>query len=124
MLLTEENSDRALAVDSVSWVRDPLAVMAPNNYFAQDGHTRVLLLATNVHLQAGEDTSAITCIAEDANHRTFPLIVEYVGTIPNFDLFTQLVIRLSDEAARTDDIGVTITLHGQTSNRVMIKLKP
>lgn len=121
--MTEENSDRAIAVDAVSWVRDPLSVMEPNNYFAGDGHTRITLFAQNVDLHSSEDLSSITCVAEDVEHMTYPLTVEYIGAVTQFDWIRQIVIRLPDELAGRGDVSISLTLHGVSSNRATIKVR-
>ena len=58
-LLTQENSQRAAALDSVTSVRDPLAVVAPNN-FSNDRRARLVLVGINVDLMPGEGASAVT----------------------------------------------------------------
>jgi beta-glucanase (GH16 family) len=50
MLLTENNSNRALALDSVTWLQDPFDLVALFN-FSQDQRTRVMLLAANIELR-------------------------------------------------------------------------
>jgi hypothetical protein len=121
--MTEENSTKAIAVDAVSWVRDPLSVIEPNNYFAGDGHTRVTLFAQNVALHSGEDLSSITCIAEDAEHVTYSLTVEYVGPVAQLDWVKQIVIRLPNELAGRGDISISLRLHGLSSNKALINVR-
>jgi hypothetical protein len=123
VLLTEADSERAVALDSVSWLRDPLSVMSPNNYFAQDGHTRTMLFAMNLDLAAGEDYSAISCTAEDAEHRIYFLPVEYIGRVPEVDWLRQVVVRLPDELAGRGDVWVTIRIHNLDSNRAIVKIR-
>jgi len=51
VLLTEENSSRANALDSVTRVRDPLPVVALNNFQqGRDPRTRVALFGRNIDL--------------------------------------------------------------------------
>jgi hypothetical protein len=52
------------------------SVTTPNNYFAADGHTRVMLFAMNI---SGQSAFALTAEVEDAEHRTYPLVVELGG---------------------------------------------
>jgi len=49
--------------------------------------------------------------------------VEYVGRISPVDWISQLVLKLPDEVTNAGDMWVSITLHGATSNKVMVKLK-
>src|SRR2546422_8094490 len=57
VLLTSPNSTRAVAVDSVTMMAEPFPPNAPLQ-FGSDARTRVMLFATNLTLQAGEDASA------------------------------------------------------------------
>jgi uncharacterized protein (TIGR03437 family) len=54
----------------------------------------------------------------------FILPVEFVGKVPNFDWLTQVNVRLPDGLANIDHVSVSITLHGMTSNKANIRLKP
>lgn len=56
ILLTEQNSTRAAALDSVTLFREPLPVVTRNN-FSTDRRTRLTLFGTNVELMPGEDAS-------------------------------------------------------------------
>lgn len=123
MLLTEVNSQRGIAMDSVILLRDPFAVINDLN-FSLDKRTRVALFATGLKLLPGEDASAVTAEAEDSQHRTYPLQVEYVGKVAGFDWLTQIVVRLPDEIRNVGDVSVIVRLHGIGSNKVFIGLKP
>lgn len=68
----------------MNWLRDPFPVSTIYN-FSPNGHTRVMLFAMNVELQAGENLSIVTAEAEDAQHTVYPLTVEYVGNVPNLN---------------------------------------
>ncbi len=122
-LLTEENSTRAIALDSVTMMRDPFPVATVYN-FSPDGRTRVMLFATNLELLPGENASAVTVQWEDAQRRTYALPVEYVGRVPGFDWLTQLIVKLPDELESAGDVWVSINLHGAISNRALISIKP
>ena len=121
-LLTEEGTPRALALDSVTWTRDPFSISSSRN-FSADGRTRIMLFAAGVELQPGETAAIVTAQAEDWQQRTFPLSVEYVGKLPGANWLTQLNLRMSDEVSNLDSIMVNIRLRGVTSNKVLINLK-
>jgi uncharacterized protein (TIGR03790 family) len=123
VLLTEENSNRAAALDSVSWMRDPFPALTPYN-FSQDQQTRLMLFATNLELLPGETSSAVTAQAEDDAHRIYPLAVEYVGKVPSLDWLTQVVVKLPGEIRNAGDVWVSINLRGAPSNKVMVRIKP
>lgn len=121
ILLTEQNSQRAIAVDSVTFVRDPLPVVNSNN-LSQSRRTRLALFGINLDLMPGENASAVTARARDSRSRTHTLNVEFVGKIPNVDL-TQVVVRLPDELAQAGDVWISVTLRGQTSNEVLFNVE-
>jgi hypothetical protein len=120
LLLTEENTSRAVALDSVTLMRDPFPLHTPHN-FSADGRTRLTLFAVNLTLRAGEDLSVVTAQAEDAAHRIYPLQVEYVGPVPAFPWLTQVIVRLPDVPA--GDVWVSVTLRGAASNRALVGIK-
>ena len=122
MLLTEDGSDKAIAVDSVTWIRDPLSVTTPNNHFAPDGHTRLMLFG--MHLPTNQGAFAVVAMAEDAEHRTYPLVVEYVGQVSQFDWLSEVIVRLPDEIAVKDQVWITIKVNGTASNKVSVRIRP
>src|SRR5205814_47393 len=111
MLLNELNSQRGIALDSVTQVRDPFAVINDLN-FSLDQRTRVALFVTGLKLLPGENASAVTAEAEDSQHQTYSLQVEYVGKVPGFDWLTQILVRLPDEIRNVGDVSVSVKLHG------------
>ena len=122
VIATEENTDSAIALDSPTMVRDPFALTNPFN-LSSDNHTRVMLFATNLDLAPGENTSAITAQVQDAAANVFPLPVEFAGKVPGFDWLTQVVVRLPNNFPGSQPVFVSVTLHGQTSNKARIQLK-
>jgi uncharacterized protein (TIGR03437 family) len=122
-LLTEENTDRAIALESVTLMREPFSLISTHN-FSSDGRTRVMLFATDMELGQGESVSAVTAQAEDSQQRTYPLTVEYVGKVPNLDWLMQVVINLPAEVESAGDIWVSINVRGVVSNKVRISIKP
>ncbi len=121
-LLTEENSMRAIALDSVTWFRDPFPLSTPFN-FSADGRTRVMLFAVNLKLLPGESSSAVSAEAIDSQQKVFPLGVEAVATYPGFDWLTYVVVRLSDELKGGGDVQLRIKVRGVSSNSVAINLR-
>jgi hypothetical protein len=121
-LLTEENSDRAVALDSVTFVRDPFPLMTMHN-FSPDQRTRILLFAVNLELTPGEDYSSVTASAEDAAHRIHPLQVESVRKVPPFDWLTQVAIKLPDTIAGAGEVRVSISFRGAASNKALLSIK-
>ena len=122
ILVTEPGSQRAVALDSVFLTRDPFPIR--NDFNTSSDHvTRISLFALGLKLAAGETASAVTATAEDSQGTVRPLVVEFVGK-PNFEGFMQVVLKLNDQITITGDVKIKITLHGETSNTVLVAVKP
>ena len=121
VLLTEEGSNRALALDSVTLKRDPFPVLNTNN-FSPDRRTRIMLLTANLDLLPGDGPSIVTAQADDGQGHTYSLTVEYVGKIPSFDWITEVIVKLPDELANADQASISINARGQSSNRAVISI--
>ncbi|HEX8118374.1 MAG TPA: heme-binding protein, partial [Pyrinomonadaceae bacterium] len=122
VLLTEADSTRAVALEASTRVPEPFGPTAPVRLGA-DERTRVMLFAMNLHLAAGEDASALTADAEDANRQTYALAVEHVAPVPGQEWMSSVVVRLNEQlAADAGDVLVRITYHGAASNRVRVAL--
>ena len=122
ILITEENTTRAIALDSVTFIRDPLPFSTSLN-FSLDQRTRVMLFASNLELLPGETGSVITAQAEDSQHTNHPLAVEYVGKVPNLDWLTQINVRLPDDLANAGEVLVSLNLRGTMTNKAKISIK-
>ena len=120
-LLTEANTNRAVALDSVTLMRDPFPLATFSN-FSGDQRTRVALFALGLDLLSGEDISVVTAQVEAAN-KVYPLRVEYVGKVPGFDWLSQVVIRLPDDFLNAGDVLVSVNLRGAVSNKAIIGIR-
>jgi len=120
ILGTEENSQRAIALDAVTFVRDPFKVTNPN-YFGADLRTRIIIFPTNLKPAPG---LVVTAQAVDSQQTHFVLPVEFVGSLPTFPGFTQVVVKLPDGIVSAGDLQVTITVRGKTSNLVLVGVTP
>ena len=124
VLLTQENSQRALALDSVTRISEPFGVFNPYN-FSTDQRSRILLFAVNVALSPGENAaSAIEAQAENSVGQIFPLTVEHFGAVPNFAWLKQVVVKLPNEIANSDEVRVSLRVQGIDGNKVIMKVKP
>jgi hypothetical protein len=121
-LLTEENSGRAVALDSVTWLR--LFPLVTTHNFSPDNRTRIVLFLANADLSPGDSLSAVTAQAEDAQHVIHPLTVEYVGKVPGFDWLTQVIVRPPDGLRDGGDLSVSISVRGVLSNKALLNIKP
>src|SRR6185295_19742366 len=118
VLATEENSQRAIALDTVLFLRDPFMI-TNEHYFGADKRTRISLFATNLELKEG---LVITAQAIDSQQVTHQLPVEFVGGLPTFMGFTQIVVKLPEGIAT--DLQVTIIVRNKTSNVALVGIKP
>ena len=119
VLATDQNSQRAIAFDSLFFIGEPITI--PNlDFLGTDRRTRIVLFATNLALTPGV---IVTAEAVDAQQLTHQLPVESVRSLPAFVGFTQLNLRLPETIA-AGDLRITITVNGQTSNVILVAIKP
>lgn len=123
LLATEPNSNKAIALDSVTFLGDPFPIITAYN-FSPDHHTRVALFAVNILLAPGENLSVVNVQAEDAPGKVYLLPVESVDKVPNIDWLTQITVRLPDEIQGTGNILLSVNLRGVISNKSLIKIAP
>ena len=123
VLLTEEGSNRALELDSVTFMSGPFHVTSTNN-FSSDQRTRLMLLVANIDLFPTDDASVATAQAQDSLGNIFPLPVEAVAKVPSFDWITELIVRLPDQLASLNQATVSVNCRGQTSDPAVIQLAP
>ncbi|HSE25376.1 MAG TPA: heme-binding protein [Pyrinomonadaceae bacterium] len=119
ILVSQVDSTRAIVFDSVTRQREPFNAIAQLP-FSSDGATRLMLFAMNLYLQSGETVTAVTADAEDANHNTYTLPVEYVGPVPEQTWATSIIVRLPETLGDTGDVLVRIRYRGVNSNRVRV----
>ncbi|MCU1267820.1 MAG: Hydrolase [Acidobacteria bacterium] len=123
VLLTEDGTNRALALDSVTFKRDPFSVNGRYN-FSPDHLTRLMLLSANLDLQPGEGPEIVQAQADDGNGNSYPLTVEWIGRLPDFDWITVVIAKLPNGLATANQGLVSITAHNQTSNTAMVAISP
>ena len=122
VLLTDQDTGRAVAVDSVSLSKEPFSVASEHN-FSLDRRTRLTLFGYNLELRNGEDVSAITAQAEDSQHRIYALPVEAAVEVPRFTWIKEVTIVVPEQLQGLGDVSVKIALRGVTSNPVFISVK-
>jgi uncharacterized protein GlcG (DUF336 family) len=121
VLVSRDDSTRAIAFDSVTRQREPFTATAPV-VFGADSVTRLMLFAMNLRLQSGENANAVTADAEDVNHRIYQLPVEHVGPVPDQPWATSIVVKLAADMTDLGDVLVRITYRGVASNRVRLAI--
>ncbi len=119
-ILAEELSFRAIALDSVTMVREPFSLSNIFN-FSFDHHTRIMLFATGVDLLPGESMSSVQVQLEDTEHHLYPLVVESVQPVPNLP-FSQIILKLPDSITTEGDFQISLTFRGTTSNKPLINI--
>ena len=122
VLISQESSTRAIAIDSVTFKREPFDPTSQLSW-SSDNRTRVMLFATNLTLAPGENASSVTARAEDASLNFYPMTVEYVGAVPALGFLTEVVVVLPSNLPAGQSVLVNLTWHGQTTNKARIRIK-
>ncbi len=118
VLLTEQNTSWAVALDSVTQVAAPFTKSSPN--FSTDGRTRVSLFAAGV---ASPSATDIAVEAEDATGKRYQLHVEHVAPLPGLDSMIQVIVRIPDGLDGLDYVWVSLTVRGTATNKAVITLR-
>ena len=124
VLLTMPDSDRAIALELTTFLPEPFSLTST---LLSAGHnrTRITVFATDLGLLPGEGIEVLTAEAEDAAHVQYPLRVEFVSALPDLPNVNQIVLRLNGNLEDAgEEVLVSISVHGVTSNKVRIKIDP
>ncbi len=125
ILLNQTGSTRGLALDSVFNTHESFPIVTDQALYTADRRTRIVVFAIGLKLAAGETFSAVTTTAEDSVGTVRPLTVEFAGKVPNLnDWLMQVVLKLNDQIPTAGDIKIRISLHGATSNAVLVAVTP
>ncbi len=116
LLLTEYGSNRVLALNAVTLLRDPFGVTNAFN-FSADRQTRVMLFAVNI-----EPNPVIAVQAEAPDGTIYMLEVEYAGSMPGAGSITQITVKLPPQLADAGDMMVSVTFNRIMSNKALIKI--
>jgi hypothetical protein len=122
ILYTEQNSQRALAMDSVNLLHDPFPFSTDTN-FSSDHLTRISVLAGNVDLNGDDPAAVVTALAEDSQNNPYPMTVEYAGKVPGYDWLTQVVLKFSNQGLAAGDYRLTVSLRNAASNKAFVTMK-
>jgi hypothetical protein len=122
ILLTEDNSLKLLSVDSVFFQRDPLPILN-DNYLGTDKRTRITLLLVDLELFSGETLSIITAQAIDHSLVSHNLPVEDLRKVPGQPWLSQLTVMLPSDLVGPDELSVSVTARGKTSNPATIRIQ-
>jgi len=122
ILLTEDNSLKALSVDSVTFQRDPFPLLNDNN-LSSDKRTRIKLLLVDLDLHGSETLSIITAQAIDHSGASHNLPVEDLRKVPGLPWLSQLTVMLPSDLVVPDELTVSVTARGKTSNTATIRVQ-
>jgi hypothetical protein len=122
VLLLEENSPRAIALDLVTQTRDPFSLTSPYN-LSSDLRRRISLFVWRLGLAPGDTASDLTVVAEDDQGGSYTLVVEQALPLSGVADVTQVVVRLPDSVAGAPrDLAVKVKLRGLFSNKGVIRI--
>jgi hypothetical protein len=120
ILLTEDESLNALALDGLLHTRDPFPPVN-NNYFGPDKRTRMKLFLVDLDLFSGETLSVITVQARDTQQTSHQLPVEDLRKVPGFPWLVQLTVLLPSDLTGPNELTVSVSLRGQASNSAKVR---
>jgi hypothetical protein len=122
VLLTEENTERAVALDLVWQTRDPFSLTSQYN-LSTDTRRRVSIFAWRLGLLPGENAANVSVVAEDDQGRSYNLAVEFVGPVAGLNDVMQVVVKLPDSIVGAPrDLWLKVSVHGLSSNRGIIRI--
>jgi hypothetical protein len=112
-LLTVNQTDVALVIDSVTFVAQPFSIFGPLN-LGDDGMARVTVFAKN--LEPVNSPSQLTLTAEDSQHLVYPLPVEFVGNVSGQSWLKQINVRLLPTLGNGQCFKLRVIVDGLESN--------
>ena len=123
VLLIDDNTGRALGLETVFLTRDPFSLTNPFNLSTTDHRTRVSLFVWRLGLLPNDTIANVTVSADDGAGGVYALPVEFVGAFAPVDNVTQIVVRLPDNVVGAPrDLFVRVQLRGPASNQAVIKI--
>lgn len=125
VLLLEDGSDLAIALDSVSLKRDPFTLLNELVVTGNDKRRRVSLFVWRLGLLPSDTAANVSALAEDDIGTPYPLVVESVSpvTVTGLTDVTQVIVKLPDNVIGIPrDLFVKVTLRGPSSNRGRIRI--
>jgi hypothetical protein len=113
-LVTEEGTNNALVMDSVTRLRGPFPIITQQN-FSPDRRTRIILFANNFAVGPGDTVSVQV---QDASLQTYNLPIE---VIQHQSWASYLVVKLTDDVPG-GTLDLSVTLRGAQSNKAKITI--
>jgi hypothetical protein len=123
VLLTEELTTHAIALDLVNLTRDPFSLTSDFNMSGNDQRRRVSLFVWRLGVLPSDTPASVTVVARDTEGRTYDLPVEALSPAAVVGDVTQVVVRLPDSVIGAPrDLFVKVTLRGPSTNEAFIKI--
>ena len=119
VLLTQGNTNRALAIHSTTFTSEPFQVASAVN-LSNDHRTRIMMFATNLDPLPGESVSAR---ATDSRGIAYDLAVEQVFKVAGYSWLSSVIVRLPDDQTINGDLVVNVSLRGAGSNSVRVAIR-
>ena len=120
VIYAEENTNNAVALDSVTFVRGPFGLSSPHN-FSVDKRTRIILLTSALGLTQA-DLSDPTALVVEASGVDLP--VENVGALSIDGISSSyIVVRLPDNVP-TGAVELKVKLRGVSSDARTLNISP
>lgn len=120
IIVTEEGSGRAVALDSITFTRAPFFITTRPSFTA-DGKSRIALFAMNV---ASAETGGVEVTARDENGNIYATQLEAIIPVDAPIGMVQLNIKLPKQISRSRRVWISINAGGLTSNEVLLGLQP
>ena len=122
VLLTEELTNQAVALDLVTQTRDPFSLMNLFN-FSDDHRRRVSLFVWRLGLLPSDTTASVQVVARDDDGMTYNLPVEALNAVSAVTDVTQVIVRLPENVAGAPrNLWLKVTLRGPGSNEAFIRI--
>ncbi len=119
VMFTEEGTNNAAAVNSVTLIRGPFQVLDRHN-FSIDGHARLTLFTANLNIITGGFPPPST-LSVQANGIDLP--VERYGQVTGVPNMDYIIVRLPD-GLPSGNLSLTITLRGVPSAPTILPIAP
>ena len=122
VLLTQESTLDAIALDLVIQTRDPFSLTNPFN-MSSDQRRRISLFVWQLGLLPGDTVANVSVVARDDEGRTYDLPVEALSPLLTVPDVTQVVVRLPDNVIGAPrSLLVKVTLRGASTNEANIRI--
>lgn len=122
VLLTDPNSDHAVAFNAATFVREPFSLLTEQN-FSSDKRTRVLIFVADFDALNSNTMSQAIVEAESSVLGTVSLPIEHVARVALFNWLTQIQVVLPESLADAGDLFITVRLHNSSTNPARLRIQ-